>query len=182
MRYFLMLLWLLAFATVTTTVAVADDPKPSSRWKEFKSEKGGFKVLMAAKPQHEDIETENEIGKSVLHMHTIFMGRAMYAANYNDFSEKILEIPLANFYDSSRDSAAANMQGKVVSEKDSKLGEHPGREFVIEVNGGKELFRARVFLIKQRLFQVVVFGKKDLVTNKEADQFLDSFELLEQPK
>jgi hypothetical protein len=39
------------------------------------------------------------------------------------------------------------------------------------------IVRARVYLVEQRLYQVVVFGPKDLATSKDALEFLDSFEL-----
>jgi len=44
---------------------------------------------------------------------------------------------------------------------------------------GRQLFRARVYLIEQRLYQVVVFGTKEAATSKDADKFLDSFKLAE---
>jgi len=42
--------------------------------------------------------------------------------------------------------------------------------------------RALVHLFDQRLYQVVVFGPKDLATSKDALKFLDSFELVEKEK
>jgi hypothetical protein len=36
-----------------------------------------------------------------------------------------------------------------------------------------------VYLIEQRLYQVVVFGTKEAATSKDADKFLDSFKLAE---
>ena len=44
---------------------------------------------------------------------------------------------------------------------------------------GKRLFRVRVYLVDQRLYQVVVFGTPEAATSKEADKFLDSFKLKE---
>ena len=82
-------------------------------------------------------------------------------------------------YDSSRDGAVANMEGKLVSEKNVKLGKHPGREIRINVAEGKRLFRVRVYLVEQRLYQVVVFGTPETATSKDADKFLDSFKLTE---
>jgi hypothetical protein len=102
----------------------------------------------------------------------------MYGANYCDFPAKIKKVPLKQIFDSSRDGAVGNLEGNLASEKDIKLGKHPGREIQI-VAGGKRLFRARVYLVDQRLYQVVVFGTKEAATSKEADKFLDSFKLAE---
>jgi len=40
------------------------------------------------------------------------------------------------------------------------------------------IVRALVHLVEQRLYQVVVFGPKDLATSKDALKSLDSFELV----
>jgi hypothetical protein len=52
------------------------------------------------------------------------------------------------------------LNGKLVSEKDIMLGEHPGCEIFIDLAGGKRLFRARVYLVGQWLYQVVIFGNR----------------------
>src|SRR5262249_5697914 len=106
-------------------------------------------------------------------------GKTMYGANYCDFPAEVKKVPLKQVYDSARDGAIANMEGKLTSEKAIKLGEHTGREIRIDVAGGKRLFRARVYLGEQRLYQVVVFGMPEAATSKEADKFLDSFKLAE---
>jgi hypothetical protein len=159
---------------VEVSCASADD---QADWKEFASKDGRFKVLMRGTPKQNNLDTESDFGKGVLHMNVVQAGRTMYAANYCDFPAEIKKAPLKQVYDSSRDGAVANLDGKLASEKDVKLGEHPGREIKIDVAGGKQLFRARVYLIDQRLYQVVVFGTKDTATSKEADKFLDSFKL-----
>jgi hypothetical protein len=155
--------------------AVSADDKPA--WKEFASKEGRFKVLMPGTPTQKQLDTESDFGKGVLHMNTVQSGKTMYGANYCDFPAKIKEVPIKQVLDSSRDGAVANLEGKLASEQDLKLGDHPGREIRIEVAGGKQLFRARVYLVEQRLYQVVVFGTKDAATSKEADKFLDSFQL-----
>ncbi len=91
----------------------------------------------------------------------------------------IKKSPIKDVLDSSRDGAVGNLKGELDSEKDIKLGDYPGREVRIAVDEGKKLFRARVYLVDQRLYQVVVFGTKDAATSKEADKFLDSFQLIE---
>jgi hypothetical protein len=146
-------------------------------WKEFASKEGRFKVLMPGTPKQDKAETESDFGKGVLFMNVLQAGKAMYGANYSDFPVEIKKAPIKQVFDSSRDGAVANMEGKLASEKDIKLGEYPGREIRIDVAGGKRLFRVRVFLVEQRLYQVVIFGTPEAATSKEADKFLDSFKL-----
>jgi hypothetical protein len=172
--------WTLAllFFTVGSNPTHADDPR---EWKEFASKEGRFKVLMPGTPKKDKAETESDFGKGVLHMNTAQAGKTIYGANYCDFPAKIRKVPLKQVLDSSRDGAVANLEGKLVSEKDVRLGKQrvPGREIQIDVAGGKRLFRARVYLVEQRLYQVVVFGTKEAATSKETDKFLDSFKLTE---
>jgi hypothetical protein len=151
---------LLCFAVVANPIGADDQPA----WKEFASKEGRFKVLMPGTPKQDQAETESDFGKGVLHMNTAQAGKTLYGANYCD---------------SSRDGAVANLEGELAGEKDIKLGEYPGREIQIDVAGGKRLFRVRVYLVDQRLYQVVVFGTKEAATSKEADKFLDSFKLAE---
>ena len=166
----------LLFIAALATSASADD-QPG--WKEFASKEGRFKVLMPGTVKQYKLDTESDFGKGVLHMNTVEAGKTLYGANYCDFPAEVKKVPRKQVYDSSRDGAVANMEGKLASEKDTKLGEHPGREIRIDVAGGKRLFRVRVYLVEQRLYQVVVFGTPEAATSKEADKFLDSFKLTE---
>jgi hypothetical protein len=166
---------LLCVAVGAITVCADDEPD----WKEFACKEGRFKVLMPGAPKEKKLETESDFGKGVLHMNTVQAGKTMYGANYCDFPEEVKKTPLKKVYDSSRDGAVANLEGKLASEKDIKLGDYPGREIQIDVAGGKQVFRARVYLVDQRLYQVVVFGTKEAATSKDADKFLESFKLAE---
>ncbi len=167
---------LAVIALAAVAVGGRADDKPA--WKEFTSKEGRFKVLMPATPRQSDHDTESDFGKGVLHMNTARVGDMMYGANYCDFPPTVRDIPIKAFLDASRDGAIANLEGKLVSEKDVRLGKYPGREIRIDVGAGRSLFRVRVFLVEQRLYQAVVFGTHEAATSKEADRFLDSFQLI----
>lgn len=146
-------------------------------WKEFASKAGRFKVLMPGAPRLDEVETESDFGPGVLHMNSVQKGEADYGANYSDFPAGIKTVPLKTILDSSRDGAIENLKGKLIGEKDIALGAVTGRDIKIDVGDGKRVFRARVFLVDQRLYQVVVFGPREVTTSKESDRFLDSFTL-----
>src|SRR5205823_6468115 len=97
-------------------------------WKEFAPKEGRFKVLLPGTPKQEKAEAESDFGKGVLHMNTVQVRQTMYGANYCDFPPEIKKIPIKQVLDSSRDGAVANLNGKLVSEKDFKLDKHSGRE------------------------------------------------------
>jgi len=165
----------LCLAVVAPSARCDDQPE----WKEFVAKDGRFKISMPGTPKKRELETESDFGKGVLYMNVVEVGKTMYAANYCDFPAEVKKATLQQVYDSSRDGAVANMEGKLVSEKNVKLGKHPGREIRINVAEGKRLFRVRVYLVEQRLYQVVVFGTPETATSKDADKFLDSFKLTE---
>jgi hypothetical protein len=168
--------WSIALLLVAVgAISVSADDQPE--WKEFTSKEGRFKVLMPGTPKQQQHDTESDFGKGVLYMNSVQAGRTMYGANYCDFPAEIKKAPLKQVYDSSRDGAVANLEGKLAGEKDIKLDDYPGRELQIDVAGGKLVFRARVYLVDQRLYQVVVFGTQEAVTSKAAEKFLDSFKL-----
>jgi hypothetical protein len=148
------------------------------RWKEFAPKEGKFRVLMPGTPEASEVKFESEFGPATFHMNTVEEGESFYGAHYSDYTEAIKKLPVKRVYDASRDGAAENMKGKVVGEGDVKLGAHAGREIRIEVDG-RSLFRARVFLVGTRLYQVVYFGPKGAATSKEVDRYLDSFKLTE---
>jgi hypothetical protein len=170
-----MRLSILVLVVVAVSAVVHGEDKPS--WKEFVSKEGMFTVIMPGTPKSDKLDTESDFGKGVLHMNMVEADKTMYAANYSDFPAAVKKATLKQLYDSSRDGAVANMDGKLASEKDIKLGTHEGREIRIDVAGGKRLFRVRVFLVEQRLYQIVVFGTPESATSKDADKFLDSFKL-----
>lgn len=167
-----LVLILFAFGSV-----MADADEKKSDWKEFTSKEGLFRVLMPGTPKQHTAEAESDFGKGVLHMNTAQADRTLYGAHYLDYPAEIKKAPIQKVLDASRDGALANLEGKLVSEKDIKLDKYPGREVQIEVAEGKRLFRARVYLVEQRMYQVVVFGTKAAATSKEADKFIDSFTL-----
>jgi hypothetical protein len=150
----------------------ADAPE----WKEFSSEEGRFKVLMPGEPKAYQLDTESDFGKGKLNMFRVMAGETGYVANYSDFPEAIKKQPLKQVFDSSRDGAIANLSGKLATEKDIKLGDHPGRETLIDVSG-KAMFRAKVYLVGRRMYQVVMVGSKEAVSSKDAEKFFDSFKL-----
>jgi len=68
--------------------------------------------------------------------------------------------------------------GELLLDKEITLGKDkiPGREVIVDK--GAQKMRVRAFIDKTKMYQVLVIGKsKDEVTTKDADKFLDSFEI-----
>ena len=71
-----------------------------------------------------------------------------------------------------------SMQGKLVRSKEIALEkQYPGREYEFEIPTAAGQYRSRSYLVKGRLYQVIVVGKREFVASKDADRFMDSFKL-----
>src|SRR5262249_35408647 len=102
---------------------------------------------------------------------------------YGDYPAKaVSEKGAKPFLDAQTKGSVASLKGKLVSEKATLTlgkGKHPGREIVIALPEKGRFYRARIFLVGTRLYQVVAMGPEDFARGKPADRFLDSFKLAE---
>ena len=163
-------------ALLVTFIVGADKPK----WAAFASPEGRFEILMPGEVKQFTVEVENEFGPGVLHMNVATTGEgAMLVANWVDYPPDLAADLPEQLLDGSREGALDNLGGKLISEKEIKLGRHSGREILIEVPKQDRLFRVRVYLVGNRLYQTVVFGPPKFVKSKEAERYLNSFKLLD---
>src|SRR5207244_3119777 len=104
-------------------------------------------------------------------------GEGSYVLVFADFSEAMLKGGSdEKRLDNARDGAVTSAKGKLKAEKRITLDKHPGRELHIEVEG-KTAVRTRFYAVKNRLYQVLAVGTRELVFSKDTDRFLDSFKL-----
>jgi hypothetical protein len=160
--------------------AVGAAQRDPPKWATFASPEGRFEILMPGEVKQFTVDVDNEFGTSVLHMNVATLpDGTMFVANWVDYPpDAVADFP-AQILDDSREGALDNLGGKLVSEKEIKLNNHRGREILIEVAKQDRLFRVRMYLVENRLYQTVVFGPPKLVKSKDAQRYLDSFELTE---
>jgi len=159
--------------------AVAADKPSKFQWNKFASPEGRFEILMPGEVKQFPVEIENEFGSSVLHMNVGTWDQTMLVVHWVDYPPDVARDLPEQLLDDSREGALDNLGGKLVSEKPIKLGRYEGRELLIEVAKQDRLFRARVYLVGNRLYQTVLFGPPKAVKSKEARRYLDSFKLIE---
>lgn len=107
-----------------------------------------------------------------------------FAVIYSDLGADVVKAaPAAKLLEGGEKGLAENFKAKVTKSGETKFKangkDYPAREIMAE----KEDLHLRVtiILVDNRLYQVFVVGPKDLVTSKEADDFLKSFELAKTP-
>jgi hypothetical protein len=106
------------------------------------------------------------------------------AVIYNDFPEWLVKQKDINWdamLDSGRDGLVADTNGKVIMESKITLGNYPGREVVIEAKGQFKtaIIKVRIYVVRNRMYQVMVITAKGEGGSFERDNFMDSFRLVE---
>jgi hypothetical protein len=146
--------------------------KPAG-FETFTPKSGGFTVLLPGTPK----EQTNRNG---MHLYVVDKGKSAYLASYLDVpalakaDEETQKKALVN----GRKAAETNLKGKLVSEKSITLDKkYPGLEYLIDTPRG--YYRSRTYLVKGRLYQVVVVAPQEEATSKATDELLDSFKLSE---
>lgn len=159
-------------------------PTVADTWIKVAPANSGFTVLMPAKPseQANAVEGRPELKNYLLTLDTKLAG---YVISYVEFPDDITDPDAIKvMLDSGRDGGVAGGAGKLLGEKEIKLGEYLGREWDLEISGGF-LATARAYWVRRRLYQtvfVVAPNESDTPELKQrrkeaATKFLDSFTL-----
>ncbi|MBM3995634.1 MAG: hypothetical protein FJ303_15995 [Planctomycetes bacterium] len=168
--------------TLPLILGAAQDNVPPN-WKLHETPEGRFAVAMPGTPVKKEQQVKTAKGELRV---TIWIaeGRldSSFVVSYTDYAkadakpedeDKRLEQACKGAIEKSR--------GKLRGEARSiKLdGKHPGREIMIEKDG-EVIARMRIYLVENRLFQVMVLGGGPVFASKEKDVgvFLDSFRLI----
>ena len=153
---------MLSVLVMLSASVVAQDPSPSPKienitstvGKEFKSVEGHFTVLLPGTPKLEEKTANSGIGPIKTHLAILETGSAVYYVSYVDLPVGF-ETPEESKagLDSSRDQAIAAGH-RLISENDVTVAGVGGKEWLMEKNG--LIIRARVFYLKQRLYQLIL--------------------------
>ena len=150
--------------------------------KEFKSEAGGFSVMTPAPLQEAVQPVETQDSKIDLHLFSASQDDIAYFVAYCDYAPDLAKPDNAEkMLDGARDGAVGNSHGKLTSETAITLAGHPGREVVIETAGEDRppvTIKGRLFMVKNRLYQVTVVTPRTRAGEKSVNDFLQSFKLL----
>ncbi len=144
--------------------------------KPFISQEGGFSVQLPAAPTVAD----GDVGPGGRQrQYTVDRGDCAIVVSYQD------NPGLANADATSLDNALKvgqnalekAFQGKVIEQKAVKLNEkYAGREIAVTIPAAKGLCRGRLFLVRGRLYQLLVVGEPEAV-QREAGPVFESFTL-----
>ena len=140
-------------------------------------------MLMPGKPTVTEQEVPFGGGKLINHLYMVEADSSVYIASYAEFPMAVSEPAVIKaMLDNARDKGVAAANGELRSEKEIKIDENPGREWLVSIPGGG-IARARAFWVKQRLYQAFLLMPQGKTPAEEASReavmskFLNSFAL-----
>jgi hypothetical protein len=146
-------------------------------FKQYASSDGRYKVLFPGAVKTDVLEVTAGKTKLPLTIDTVELrGGTAFLVTFIDAPDDVAKQPASTRLDKVRDGNKGD-SGKVVEEKDLTIGpeKYAARDVLIEKGDG--CIRNRIVIAGNRLYQVMITGKKDVVTSPSASRFLDSFEV-----
>ncbi|MCD8487196.1 MAG: hypothetical protein LRZ84_10815 [Desertifilum sp.] len=179
------------FALVLCTAAIATPlswkPAPAqevlqiaqSNWNTFSSPNGGFSILMPGTPQPVVQQTvnlpEGQVTSSLFGSRT---EDSAYIVGYSDLPGAAIASAADRqlLFDSFLEGFARSINGQVVGQNPIQLNRYEGREFEVQMNEGITAI-GRVYLVEQRLYQMVAVIQREQNSPQRIQGFFDSFRL-----
>jgi len=153
-------------------------------WHELAIRDAGFSVLMRGEPLYTKREIDTPAGRFVAHLYVSDRPDSVVAIGYTDYPlALVLGSTPDQLFASVRDTWLRRLHGTLTRfDRPLKIdGKHPGIEFSADgqIENTEAFVRARLYLVDQRLYQVVILGKTAAVPSRVVNRYLDSFKLIE---
>lgn len=174
------LAFVIALTVLILITAAACTP---SEWRELAVSEAGFRVLMRGDAVYVRQELDTPAGRMSAHLYSSDRPDAYYAVGYSDYPLAIIiGARPEEIFAGVRDTWLRRTQGKLISSNQELTldGQHPGMEFTAEGKSGDvdTFVQARLYLVDQRLFQVIAMGPKHAVPQGTINRYLKSFALI----
>lgn len=173
-RFSLMLLFALS-----PLALAADDKKDAPKAAPFASKDGKFSINLPDKPSEKTRKIKSGDRELDLHVFSVEQKDRAVVVTYLDYPKGTVGDDKDKFLAGVVERNVGLLKGKVSAEEKIALGKakHPGRDVKVDMPDKKQLYRARVFLVGDRVYQIVVLGPEEFVKGKEVDACLDSFKV-----
>jgi len=171
------------------TKAGGETPKPdTSGWVDYTCDEHGFRCQFPTKPYAEDPQAQQmDAGSMTSYAYRCEMenGNIAYGVQVIEVEDSMAEkIGKPEFLESQKDAIAKGFEGATVA-KDEKTEAYGTTVYELELDVPKSaelpadlVYRARMFTVGTRWFQVIATHVKDLDKPEDAKKFFDSFELI----
>ena len=150
-------------------------------WREVASPDGGFRIRMHGDPVVEQRNLDTPAGKITGYWYSLDEKDSVFGVGFADFPRQMLQgAPPRNMFSGVRDSWLKRIDGRLEGDADIKLdGKWLGMEFSArgKLQGRDAWMRGRLYLVDDRLYQLIVFGNKATIPVSDINQFMGSLKV-----
>jgi hypothetical protein len=148
---------------------------------QFSSEVGQFTVSTPASFEETQQSIETPVGNIDIYTFTAETDESAYVVAFSDYPpQMVAQSEPEMLLNSSRDGAVNNLGGTLVSEEVIDLEGYPGRSLVIKADDETNkptIISSRIYLVDNRLYQVLVVSPEGQEIQESSKTFLESFDL-----
>jgi hypothetical protein len=145
-------------------------------WFVYKAPDGSFVASFPFEPTKSIKTMITADGSTDVTFYNATDNQMVYTVAVSEYAaDHIQEVGPAKFLDTARDGAVANTHGKLQSETPVDVKGNPGRDIKIAATGGKGMFRCKLILVGNRLYQIIVASPD--ADSSDVKRFLNSFSL-----
>jgi len=145
-------------------------------WVVFSPKDGGFSVKLPSNPTERPLPQGVEAGRTPSPVYELTSGGLKYVITYKDHPFSVEGAQRDKLLEMGAEAGITGAGGKVVSNKPISLDDYPGREAKGEMGGS--LYQSRVYLVKQRLYLLIVWLPADKAGSESAARFFESFKIV----
>jgi hypothetical protein len=148
-----------------------------SKLTQYKSPDNSFSVMLPKKVDKQNQTINTQLGPINAYMFNAKLKYQEFTIAYSEYPDSFVKVTdPKTLLDGSRDGAVRNIQGQLLSETLIDIDGNPGRELRIE-GPQKMVLKSRMYLVKNRLYQIMVVSKPDHAFDKKIDEVFNSFKI-----
>lgn len=164
--------FLLTGVVLALALVVRADDKPE--WQTHTSDSGKLSVQFPGKPKTVDSKSATQ------YVFEMEGGKAVFIAAYTPFPNKMTldgDMP-KTLLQNVQNRVVESLKGKLITSKDVKVDDKfPARDIDAEAPG-LGIYRTRIIVTEERMYQVVVLGPKEFVDGEQSKKFMASFKVV----
>lgn len=145
-------------------------------WQVVAPGDGKYVIQMPGPPKESTQKIDTATGPADLHQYVVEVGDEAYLSSYIEYADKIIASRSPQDHLKTAEGAfVKSFPGATVRvEKDTNVGDYPGRVFVLDLTDGN-VYTACMYLVGRRLYQNVAATPKDRAGSPDVIKFLESF-------
>jgi hypothetical protein len=160
--------------------------KKNKDWSTYTSNAFGYTIEFPEQPVLSVENVSSEIGNLKMNLCTVKKKRGsnlVYLSNCTEYPEKLVnsdkkEDAIKFLFRNAIDATTNNLKATLLSEKEIKMGDYPGREITMNYQNGKAIIKMRLYLVRYYIYTLEVITKEKKAGNADIDRFLNSFKLI----